>query len=305
MVSSTENIMRLGLAKKVDKIIHFSTAAVHGINPPTPVVTEVSQFERSNDVYRESKIEAEELVWRFHAEHGLPVVVLRPPLIYGPNGAYWTTRILKEVQDGAILVDGGSGRANLVYVDNLIDAVFLAIEQNSGDGESFIVVDDDGLTWKQVYDAYASRLEHYPPMISKTVSEIAEMRGSLYPKKLRNYIYQPLTLFPKLIKTGLKDPEMRYSMMLVPWLRYIKSKFSKDKLEAIKKNDSAQTISSITAAVQKHKKLPSDDIVRLYASKARFSNEKIKRVLGYEQRITFQQAVAYIDQWARYQGIIN
>jgi len=304
-VSSTENIMRLGLAKKVDKIIHFSTAAVHGISPQAPVVTETSTMERSTDVYRESKIEAEELVWRFHVEHGLPVVVLRPPLIYGPYGAYWTTRIFKELQDGAILVNGGTGRANLVYVDNLIDAVFLAIDKNTGDGESFIVVDDDEFTWKQVYDAYAKTLDNCPPMMSKTVSEIKEMRNSLYPKTLRNYIYQPLTLLPKLIKTGLKDPEMRHNMMLVPWLRYIKNKFSQDKLEAIKVKRSAQTEQSITTVFKQHKKLPNDDIVQLYASESRFSNKKIKRLLGYKQRIHFQEAVAYIDEWARYQGIIT
>ena len=65
-VSSTENIMRLGLAKKVDKIIHFSTAAVHGINPQLSIVAENAPIERSADVYRESKIEAEKVVEYFH-----------------------------------------------------------------------------------------------------------------------------------------------------------------------------------------------------------------------------------------------
>ncbi len=304
-VSGTENILRLGLAKKVDKIICFSTAAVHGINPQTPIVTETSPYERSTDVYRESKIEAEELVWRFHAEHGLPVVVFRPPLIYGPNGAYWTTRLLKEVQDGAILVNGGNGRANLIYVDNLIDAVFLAIEKKSGDGESFIVVDDDELTWKQVYEAYASRLTNCPPMVAKTISEIETIRNSLYPNTLKNNFYQPLTLIPKLLKTGLKDPEMRHNMMLVPWLRYVKNKFSREKLKAIKEKNDTQVVASIANNVEQQKKLPHDDLVQLYASKARFSNEKIKRLLGYEQRISFQEAVVHIDEWARYQGIIT
>jgi len=304
-VSGTENIMRLGLTKKVDKIIHFSTAAVHGINPQAAVVTENSTMERSSDVYRESKIEAEQAVWNFHSKHGLPVMVFRPPLIYGPYGAYWTARILRELQEGAILVNGGTGRANLVYVDNLIDAVFVAIHKNTGDGESFIVVDDDDLTWKQVYEAYAEKLDNYPPIISKSVSEIVEMRNSLYPNTLKNNIYQPLTLIPKLIKTGLKDPEMRHNMMLVPWLRYIKNKFSQDKLEVIKEKNSPQAEQSITAAFKQNKKLPSDELVQLVASKARFSNEKIKRILGYEQRIGFQEAVSYIDEWARYQGIIT
>jgi nucleoside-diphosphate-sugar epimerase len=49
-------------------------------------------------------------------------------------------------------------------VDNLIDAVFLAMEKDAGEGEAFIVVDDDRLTWRQVYEAYADKIGNHPPI---------------------------------------------------------------------------------------------------------------------------------------------
>ena len=73
-VSGTENILKVALKKKVRKVIHFSTAAVHGLNPKGSVIDESAPFNPGEEIYRSSKAQAEKLVWHFHKEHGLPVL---------------------------------------------------------------------------------------------------------------------------------------------------------------------------------------------------------------------------------------
>lgn len=304
-VDGTENIMKLGLKKNVQKVIHFSTAAVYGQDPGMPIVTESAEFQRSKDVYRESKIKAEEVVWNYHSKHGLPVVVFRPPLIYGPYGAFWTARILKEIQEGAILVNNGDGQANIIYVDNLIDAVFLALNNTDADGEGFILVDDDGLTWRKVYEAYAAKLDAPPPFQYKTVKEIDMMRKGDYPNDLKSWVVKPFLLVPEIVQTCFRSDDMRQSLLEVPWLRFFKEKISRPTLKEWKKSNGNTAPVKPLKTIRKKAKIPGSDIIELYASTARFSNEKAKEVLDYRQRISFQKALDSIFEWFHYQWLIR
>jgi nucleoside-diphosphate-sugar epimerase len=304
-VSGTENILKVALEKKVHKVIHFSTAAVHGLNPNGPMVDESAPFNPGREIYRSSKAQAEELVWHYHKKHGLPVVVFRPPIIYGPFGAYWTARIVQEIQTGAILVNNGSGAANLIYVDNLIDAVILAMEKDAANGEAFNVVDDDGLTWGQVYKAYAGLVDSHPPLRSMSVKEIEDMRKADAPNDLRSWFVKPFSLIPHFIKTSFRSPEMRRKMMEIPWLRFMKNHVPRQTLDQMKYGENSnRNVSTKVNEQRVHPLLPDNDLVDLYSSQCRFSNHKIKNVLGFKQRVTFNEALKLIGSWLRYQRSI-
>ena len=303
-VSGTENILKAALKKKVRKVIHFSTAAVQGLNPKGTLIDESAPLNPGREIYRSSKAQAEKLAWQFHKEHGLPVVIFRPPIIYGPYGAYWTARILMEIQTGAILVNGGSGSANLIYVDNLVDAVLLAMENNGADGEIFNVVDDDNLTWGQIYEAYANMIGTHPPLQSMSVKEIEDMRKGDVPNDLGSWLIKPLLLIPQFVKTSLRSPEMRSRMMEIPWLRFMKDKMPRQTLDQMKFGKNGNNAPVVELSQPEKQPLPNGDLVELYSSTARFSNEKIKRILGYEQRVSFFEALELIKPWLVYQRII-
>ena len=303
-VSGTENILKVALKKNLSKVVHLSTAAVHGIDPKIPVVGETAPFEHSHDVYRKSKIEAEKIVWQYHQKHGIPVVVFRPPIIYGPYGTYWTARIVQEIQAGAILVNGGSGAANLIYIDNLIDAVLLALYKDSGDGEAFLVVDDEVLTWREVYKAYASLIDSHPPIRYMSEEEIEAVRKGDQPNDLKSWLVSPLLLLPEMVRTSLRSSEMRSKMMRVPWLRFVKNRLPRHALDNMKHGGNSDENISLENAQALRTILPSTDLVKLYSSQARFSNDKIKRILGYKQRITFPKALDLINAWFQYQRLL-
>ena len=304
-VKGTENILKAAVAQKAQKLIYFSTAAVHGIAPSGKVITESAPYETTTEVYRESKIKAEKCVWKYQAEHGLNTVIFRPPLIYGPYDYLWSGPIIKDIQSGAILINGGSGAANLVYVDNLIDAVFLALENDAGNGEAFFIADENNLTWKQVFEAYARRLKLHPPFLMKSEQEINELIKSRQPPNaFYNWLVRPVLLIPDMIRACLNSSKITIQMSQIPWLRFIKERFP-DSYSRFRDNDPSQSTPERPSETRGKMALQSEDAVKLFASQSRFSNEKIKRILNYKQRISLEEAVDLTFAWAKYQGIVK
>jgi len=304
-IAGTENLLKAALRNDVRKLIHFSTTAVYGTASEPCVYDESTPFIKSDDVYVSSKIEAEKIVWKYYEKHNIPAVVLRPPIIYGPYGAYWTVRIVKEIVEGAVLVNGGDGAANLVYVDNLIDAVLLTIEMSSTDGEAFNVVDDEQLTWKQIYQGYASKLGNHPAILEKSLEEIENMRRQDFPNDLKSWFVKPFALIPEIIQQSFRSPEIRNKMMQIPWLRFIKNNLSRQTLEAMKQNGS-KIKDTVSESTQTNRlKIPSKELVQLYGSRARISNEKIKNIIGYRQRVPFSQALDLTYSWLQYQRLVD
>jgi nucleoside-diphosphate-sugar epimerase len=301
-VSGTENVLQAALQDNVRKVIYLSSAAVYGRDPKIPVVDESAPFRNDHDVYCVSKTEAENVVWRYYRERGLPVVIFRPTRIYGPYGRMWTARIVKEIQSGAILVDGGRGAANLIYIDNLIDAIMLAMDKDAGDGEAFILVDDERLAWKDVYESYADMIGDPPPL--QKLEEVEAMMRANEQDGVREWVVAPLLIIPAMVKYSLHSPEFRTHVKRVPWLRSIIERLPrhfKDQLKGAGKNHSDAPADIVPSS---HVRLPGKEMIELYASQSYFSNEKVKRVLGYAQRITFDEAMDLTGSWLRYQRLI-
>jgi len=268
------------------------------------MIDESAPFTKDRDVYTVSKIEAEKIVWQYHREHGLPVVVFRPTLIYGPYGRMWTVRIVEEIQSGAILVNGGSGTANLIYVDNLIDAILLAMGKDSGDGEAFNLVDDEHPTWQDVYKSYADMMSSHPPLRSLSAEEIEAMRKASKASALESWVLNPVLLVPEIVKCPLQSPEIKNKMEKIPWIEFLTKLVPRHIKDRIKGEGERDGTAPADTTQSSRVRLPGKDMVELYASQSHFSNEKVKKVLGYTQRIPFDEAMNLTRSWLRYQRLI-
>src|SRR5256712_12774105 len=151
-VRGTENILRAAEAARVSRLIHLSSIAVFGL-AALGEVTDESPRCRSDDPYCDTKLEAEEAVLRAQRERRSPVVILRPSAVYGPGSTHWTVVPIKRIKKGKMfLFDGGKGFLNYVYIDNLVDAIFLACEDDRALGDAFIV-NDGATTWREFLGA--------------------------------------------------------------------------------------------------------------------------------------------------------
>ncbi len=150
IVDSVEPIYRAADAAGVRRLVHLSSASVHG-QAPLPGTDERSPLsDRQRIAYNNAKVRAEWRLQECRRRGSTETVVLRPSIVHGPR-SQWTGGFADTVLDGtAALVDGGHGICNAIYVDNLVDAVLLAATVPGVDGETFLVGDPEEVTWRDL-----------------------------------------------------------------------------------------------------------------------------------------------------------
>ncbi|WP_174946052.1 NAD-dependent epimerase/dehydratase family protein [Burkholderia contaminans] len=119
------------------------------------------------DAYGRSKLEAESALREFAVTSGLDVVIVRPPLVYGPHVRANFLGMMDVIWKGVPLPLGAiAARRSLVYVDNLADVlVRCATDPRAAQG-CFHVADDDAPTvtelLRMVGDALDKRARLFP-----------------------------------------------------------------------------------------------------------------------------------------------
>ncbi|BDC39210.1 epimerase/dehydratase [Paraburkholderia terrae] len=114
------------------------------------------------DPYGVSKLEAERALFAYSRESGLEVVVVRPPLVYGPGVRANFLQLMGAISRGIPLPLGAIGaRRSLVFVDNLADAIVHCATDPRAAGETFHVTDRRDLSVAELARMLANQL-HAP-----------------------------------------------------------------------------------------------------------------------------------------------
>lgn len=154
-VRGTEQLFSASEAAGVRRVVYISSLGVYGACQlgGGETVTEDSPLElypEKRGYYSQSKVEAEKLVLSYIRPQGLPIVVLRPGIIYGPRGKVFFPGIGFSFRNKIFLITGrGDNLLPLTYVENVIDAVCLAGKENRAVGQVFNIVDDQLITGDQ------------------------------------------------------------------------------------------------------------------------------------------------------------
>ncbi len=149
-VDGTINTVKIAKQSNVKSFIHLSSVLVYGFNYPDQI-TEDGPLRGENNPFCQTKIDSESEVLKFNHPPEFGVIVIRAGDIYGPGSDAWVTRPLKLMQQKKfVLINGGSGYINHVYIDNLVDGIFLALEKEAY-GEAFNITDGCQTTWKDYY----------------------------------------------------------------------------------------------------------------------------------------------------------
>jgi len=135
---------------KVKVFVHLSSVMVYGFNY-TPYITEEGPVSGDNNPYCQTKIESETALLPLNDPKKMGIIIIRPGDVYGPGCEPWVVRPLEVMDKGLFaLPSGGKGIMNATYVDNLADAIFLAIEKKAF-GEIFNITDGHPLTWSDYF----------------------------------------------------------------------------------------------------------------------------------------------------------
>jgi nucleoside-diphosphate-sugar epimerase len=155
-VQALRGLLEACIGKPLSRFIHMSSLGVYearhhyGTDESEPLPA------THLDAYSQTKVEADQLALEYHRKHGIPVVVLRPGFVYGPRDRTVLPKLIQRMTNGKVHYLGGDRRAlNTIYVGNLVDAVFLAVENPSAVGQAYNLTDGEAVTKRRFFEAVA------------------------------------------------------------------------------------------------------------------------------------------------------
>jgi nucleoside-diphosphate-sugar epimerase len=153
-VDATRDLAELSAEAGARRFVFTSSIAVYGPHGDADV-DESTPTRPFSDPYGDSKIAAEAALHAVAESSGLEVVIVRPGMVYGPGSPGWTVRLARWAKRGWIpLIDGGTGTAYPIYIDDLIDLLILAAVHPAAPGGTFNAVDDGPVTLGEFLGAY-------------------------------------------------------------------------------------------------------------------------------------------------------
>ena len=167
----------------VKRFVFMSTVKVNGEGRAQPY--RESDAPAPEGAYAVSKWEAEQGLAEVAARTGLEVVIIRPPLVYGPGVKGNFRSLIGLVRRGVPLPLGSvRNRRSLVGVSNLASAVCTALEHPAAAGRTYLVSDQDDLSVPDLIRAIAraagvpARLVPFPPTLLRLASAMVGRQQS-------------------------------------------------------------------------------------------------------------------------------
>ncbi len=135
-------------AAGVRRLVWLSSASVHGQNCARGTDESAPLHEHHALEYNNAKVRAETVLQAVARDGRVELVLLRPGVVFGPRSR-WIADAAAEIRDNrAGWLDGGRGICNSVYVDNLVEAIRLAVQAPASCAGAYLVGDAETVTWR-------------------------------------------------------------------------------------------------------------------------------------------------------------
>ena len=179
----TLNLARQAAEAGIKRFVFISSIGVHGAETyERPFFSDNKALPHSP--YAVSKYEAEIGLREIALETGMQVVIIRPPLVYGPNAPGNFGALLNWVKKGIPLPLGAihDNRRSFVALDNLIDLIITCITHPAAANQTFLVSDGEDLSTTDLLRRIASAMGR-PSRLIPIPSSVLKAGASLLGKK--------------------------------------------------------------------------------------------------------------------------
>ncbi len=174
-VTGTLNLAKQAQAAGVKRFVYLSSIKVNGEKTGEAPFS-ATDTPCPEDDYARSKYEAERGLLAMAAKCGLEVVVIRPPLVYGPGVKANFLNMMQIVEKGIPLPFGAiHNKRTLVALDNLVELIITCIDHPAAANQVFLAGDDEDLSTPDLLRRLAAamgrpaRLLPVPPVLLKFV----------------------------------------------------------------------------------------------------------------------------------------
>jgi dihydroflavonol-4-reductase len=139
-VEGTRNVMEAALEAGVSKAVHVSTFVVWGKPLQIPFDERTPEGPERFTEYARTKHEGDLLVWEHYRERDLPVVVLYPGAVLGPDDPKSTGQYVRDLVERRVPARIFEDSAfTFVHVDDVAEAIVRALEKEGNLGEKYLI----------------------------------------------------------------------------------------------------------------------------------------------------------------------
>jgi UDP-glucose 4-epimerase len=179
--NATLSLARQAAQAGVKRFVFISTIKVNGEGRDEPY--READVPAPEDAYAISKWEAEQGLWQIARETELEVVILRPPLVYGPGVKANFLRLMRTIERGWPLPLGAiANRRSLLYLGNFVDAIRVCVEHPAAAGQTFLLDDGEPVSTPQLIRAVAQAMGR-PAHLLGVPASVLEFAGALLGKR--------------------------------------------------------------------------------------------------------------------------
>lgn len=158
-VEGTLNLARQAVQAGVKRFVFISSIKVNGEFTLPGQFFDEHITQEPDDRYGKSKYQAELGLKQIAEETGLEVVIIRPPLVYGPGVRANFASMMKWVKKGIPLPFGAiHNQRSLVYLENLVDLIMACCVHPKAAGQTFLVSDDHDVTTTYLLNRIATSM---------------------------------------------------------------------------------------------------------------------------------------------------
>jgi nucleoside-diphosphate-sugar epimerase len=260
-MEGTKNLLAVARRENVRRVVHLSSAVVYG--KVTGIVDERRPLQSDGWSYTDWKIVSERDCEAARAG-GLAVAVLRPSIIYGPRALTWAVELGDRLTSGGwgSLGRFGDGICNLIFIDDLVEAIWLCCTHDAAAGGVYNVNGTHLVTWNEFFSAYARALG-LPPLRA----------------------HRPETVVARALAGDALRASGRAAALLT-------------KKRGQPGGASGAGSGAPTGLLARARLLPRwRDVNGLYARKVTYEDGAIRRALGYRPTVQPEQGLAEMARW--------
>ncbi len=176
-VMGTKRLVQMSVSAGVRRIIYISSIGVNGESTEQGAFTE-DDIPSPCSPYAISKWEAEDIIRAFSG--AMEVVIVRPPLVYGPHAPGNFGRLMQLINSGFPLpFEGINNRKSFIYLGNIIDALVKCVQKVEAIGKTFLVSDGQDVSTPELIRMIAgamgkkARLFPCPAPLLKMIGNVA------------------------------------------------------------------------------------------------------------------------------------
>jgi nucleoside-diphosphate-sugar epimerase len=296
MLKGLQNLGAAMERNRVRKFVHLSSVAIYGDDPAPESAREDAAPGSHRSPYGDIKLEQDEMVLRMH-RRGVPSIILTPSNIGGPYSSLIVDAIGKLLAGEIVLVDEGRYPTNVVHVDNLAEAILVALHSETGWGERYFVNEAEPITWKQFFQDLAGMvgMTGELPLVSRE-DVLRHMTGSVPARAgfksqagalLSTEFREGISVVPAF--KSMNDSAKRVLTGMSPrWQERIRSRIARPTI-----------IQPVRETRSLDHKLTTVQIRRVYHSPAKMMSQ-----LGYKSLLDHSQGMETTRRWLEFANVI-